>query len=51
MNIEGLGDAAVQQLLEHGMVHSVADLYKLTVEHLADWSGLREVGDRSERGD
>jgi len=27
MNIEGLGEAAVQQLLERGMVKSVADLY------------------------
>lgn len=35
MNIEGLGDAAVQQLLERGLVRSVADLYKLTVEQLA----------------
>jgi DNA ligase (NAD+) len=44
MNIEGLGDAAVQQLLEHGMVHSVADLYKLTVEHLA---GLERFAEKS----
>ena len=35
MNIEGLGEAVVQQLLERGMVHGVADLYKLTVEQLA----------------
>jgi len=35
MNIEGLGDAAVEQLLAKGLVHSVADLYKLTVEQLA----------------
>ena len=34
MNIEGLGDAAVQQLLERGLVTSVADLYWLTVEQL-----------------
>ena len=35
MNIEGLGDAAVEQLLDRGMVKSVADLYSLTVEQLA----------------
>ncbi len=32
MNIEGLGDAVVQQLLERGLVKSVADLYVLTEE-------------------
>ncbi len=30
MNIEGLGDAVVQQLLDKELVHSVADLYVLT---------------------
>ena len=35
MNIEGLGDAVVQQLLERKMVRGVADLYHLTVEQLA----------------
>jgi DNA ligase (NAD+) len=29
MNIEGLGEAVVQQLLDRGLVKSVADLYKL----------------------
>ena len=40
MNIEGLGEAVVQQLLERGMVHGVADLYKLTVEQLAGAGAL-----------
>lgn len=44
MNIEGLGDAAVQQLLDKGLVHSVADLYKLTVEQL---SGLERFAEKS----
>jgi len=44
MNIEGLGDAVVAQLLERGMVHSVADLYKLTVEQLA---GLERFAEKS----
>ncbi|MGD0903624.1 MAG: NAD-dependent DNA ligase LigA, partial [Terracidiphilus sp.] len=35
MNIEGLGEAVVQQLLDRGLVRSVADLYKLTEEQLA----------------
>jgi DNA ligase (NAD+) len=34
MNIEGLGDAVVQQLLDRGLVHSVADLYSLKKEDL-----------------
>jgi len=44
MNIEGLGDAAVQQLLDRGMVSSVADLYSLTVEQLA---GLERFAEKS----
>ncbi|MDE3200221.1 MAG: NAD-dependent DNA ligase LigA [Acidobacteriota bacterium] len=35
MNIEGLGEAVVQQLLEKKLVRSVADLYTLTVDQLA----------------
>jgi DNA ligase (NAD+) len=34
MNIEGLGEAVVAQLMERGLVHSVADLYKLTEDQL-----------------
>jgi DNA ligase (NAD+) len=44
MNIEGLGDAVVAQLLERGMVHSVADLYKLTVKQLV---GLERFAEKS----
>jgi DNA ligase (NAD+) len=35
MNIEGLGEAVVAQLLEHKLVRSIADLYSLTDEQLA----------------
>ena len=42
MNIEGLGDAAVQQLLDRGMVKSVADLYLLSVEQLAEMERFAE---------
>jgi DNA ligase (NAD+) len=42
MNIEGLGDAAVQQLLDRGMVKSVADLYALTVDQLAEMERFAE---------
>ncbi|MGA2570045.1 MAG: NAD-dependent DNA ligase LigA [Terracidiphilus sp.] len=44
MNIEGLGDAVVQQLLDRGLVRSVADLYALTEEQLA---GLERFAEKS----
>jgi len=34
MNIDGMGDALVDQLVDRGMVESVADIYDLTVEKL-----------------
>ncbi len=44
MNIDGLGDALVEQLVERGIVSSVADLYDLTVDRLAD---LDRMGGKS----
>jgi DNA ligase (NAD+) len=35
MNIDGVGDALVDQLVDLGMVKSVADLYDLKAEDLA----------------
>ncbi len=46
MNIEGLGEAAVQQLLDRGLVKSVADLYSLTEEQLV---GLDRFAEKSAR--
>jgi DNA ligase (NAD+) len=46
MNIEGLGEAAVAQLLERGLVRSVADLYKLTLDQLVS---LDRFADKSAR--
>jgi DNA ligase (NAD+) len=46
MNIEGLGDAVVQQLLDRSLVHSVADLYALTEEQLI---GLERFAEKSAR--
>jgi DNA ligase (NAD+) len=34
MNIEGLGASLVDQLIEQGLVHDYADLYRLTAEQL-----------------
>jgi DNA ligase (NAD+) len=44
MNIEGLGDALVAQLLDRGYVKSIADLYSLTAEQLLS---LERVGQKS----
>jgi DNA ligase (NAD+) len=44
MNIDGMGDALVNQLTEHGMVKNVADIYKLTKDDLLS---LERMGDKS----
>ena len=46
MNIEGLGEAAVQQLLDRGLVKSLADVYSLTEEQIA---GLERFAEKSAR--
>lgn len=44
MDIEGLGDRLVEQLVEQGMIDSVADLYDLRLESLA---GLERMAEKS----
>jgi DNA ligase (NAD+) len=44
MDIEGLGDKLVDQLVDAGLVRSYADLYRLTKEQL---SKLERMGERS----
>jgi DNA ligase (NAD+) len=44
MNIEGMGDALVNQLTDRGMVKNVADIYKLTKDNLL---ALERMGDKS----
>jgi DNA ligase (NAD+) len=44
LDIEGLGDKVVEQLVEHDMVRSPADLYDLRLEQLA---GLERMGEKS----
>lgn len=44
MNIDGLGDKLVDQLVDQNLVHSVADLYSLTAEALAQ---LERMGEKS----
>jgi DNA ligase (NAD+) len=44
MDIDGMGDALVDQLLNRGLVHNIADLYDLKVEQLLE---LERMGDKS----
>jgi DNA ligase (NAD+) len=44
MNIDGLGEALVNQLTERGLVKNVADLYKITKDDLL---GLERMGEKS----
>ena len=44
MNIEGMGDALVNQLTDRGLVRNVADIYKLTK---SDLLSLERMGDKS----
>ncbi len=44
MDIEGLGDVMAQQLTERGLVHDIADIYRLDSESLA---GVPRTGKKS----
>jgi DNA ligase (NAD+) len=44
MNVDGLGEKIVEQLLDKGLVKDFADLYKLDLETLAD---LERMGEKS----
>jgi DNA ligase (NAD+) len=44
MDIEGLGDKLVEQMVEQGMIESVADLYHLEPEQVA---GLERMAEKS----
>ena len=44
MNVDGVGEALVDQLVDRGMVRNVADLYALTIEQLA---GMDRMGPKS----
>ena len=46
MDIEGLGDKLVEQLVDREIVHTPADIYKLDVAQLA---GLERMADKSAR--
>ena len=42
MNIDGLGDKLIEQLVEKGLIKNVADLYGLTQEQLAELERMAE---------
>jgi DNA ligase (NAD+) len=44
LDIEGLGDKLIEQLVDRGLVREPADLYRLTTEQLA---GLDRMGEKS----
>jgi DNA ligase (NAD+) len=44
MDIDGLGDKLVEQLVERGLISDVSDLYRLTVDDIA---GLERMGEKS----
>ncbi len=44
MDIDGLGPAVLQQLIETGLIHSAADLYGLTEQ---DFAQLERMGEKS----
>ena len=46
MDVDGLGDKLVDQLVEAGLVNTVADLYRLDLEALAN---LERMGEKSAR--
>ncbi|MFQ5605689.1 MAG: NAD-dependent DNA ligase LigA [bacterium] len=46
MDIDGLGEKLVDQLVEKGLVQNVADLYSLTLEQIA---GLERMAEKSAR--
>ena len=42
LNIDGLGDAIVNQLFEAGLVAKIADIYELTAQDLASLEGFKD---------
>ncbi|MDH5600626.1 MAG: NAD-dependent DNA ligase LigA [Gammaproteobacteria bacterium] len=44
MNIDGLGDKLVEQLVDEGLINTIADLYKIEVEQLIK---LERLGEKS----
>ncbi|MEN4748296.1 NAD-dependent DNA ligase LigA [Pseudomonas sp. Ps21-P2] len=46
MDIEGLGDKTIEQLVDEKLIGSPADLYKLTYEQIIDLEGFAEISSK-----
>jgi DNA ligase (NAD+) len=44
MDVEGAGEVLIRQLVDRGLAHDVADLYRLTLDEV---SGLERMGEKS----
>ena len=47
MDIEGLGEKSVEQLVDEGLIRSPADLYQLTFEQVVDLEGFAELSSKN----
>ena len=47
MDIDGLGEKSVEQLVDEGLVRSPADLYTLTFEQVVDLEGFAELSSKN----
>jgi len=47
MDIEGLGEKSVEQLVDEGLIRSPADLYQLTFEQIVDLEGFAELSSKN----
>lgn len=47
MDIDGLGDRIVEQLVDNNLIHSPADLYDLKTEQLIDLEGFAELSTKN----
>jgi DNA ligase (NAD+) len=46
MDIEGLGDKTIEQLVDEKLISSPADLYKLTYEQIIDLEGFADISSK-----
>lgn len=47
MNIEGIGERTIEQLYEQGLVHTVADLYKLSYDQVFKLEGFKDLSSQN----
>ncbi|MGH8485428.1 MAG: helix-hairpin-helix domain-containing protein, partial [Pseudomonas sp.] len=47
MDIDGLGEKSVEQLVDEGLIRSPADLYRLTFEQVVDLEGFAELSSKN----